>query len=83
MEEFELDTYLMQNLRIKKFNKYDNNYYLVYDKEDGDWLAGWDYSFQSHFIYFKEVEKEVLKTLTEKGITMRELREAYKKLGWI
>lgn len=83
MGDFELDTYLSQNLRIKKFEVGRRNDFLVYDAKTGEWYIDYKFRQQSQFVYFEKIDDSVAETLTEKGITMRELQENYRYLGWL
>lgn len=83
-EDFKLKEYLEYNLSVKRYYCTDEeNYFLVCDLKGKKWLRAWDTEKRSQFVYFEYIDDEVIEVLTEELVTMEELQEAFKELGWL
>lgn len=87
---FDLVDYLNKNLIKKEFKKGEDNFYLYYDHEHNVWEIANSIRFEEIKVYFDCIHIEdriifnkVAKTLTDKQITPKQLKQAYKELGWI
>lgn len=87
---FDLVDYLNKNLIKKEFKQGDYNFYLYYDHEHNVWDISKNVGFEEMIVYFDCVNIEdriilnqVAKTLTDKKITPKQLKQVYKSLNWI
>lgn len=80
---FDLVDFLKENLEPEEFEYEGNNYTLIYDYNTKALYTNIDILIESTFPYFKSISFDVLGTLNENKITMKQLKEAYRKLGWI
>ena len=81
---FDLVDYLNKNLITKEFKQGDGNFYLCYDHNYNMWRRSQSTIFEEMSVYFGEIMiDQVAKTLTDKKITPKQLKQAYKELGWI
>lgn len=90
IKPFDLVDYLNKNLIKKEFKKGEDNFYLCYDHEHNVWEASKNIRFEEMKVYFdcihiedRIILNQVAKTLTDKKITPKQLKQAYKELGWI
>ncbi len=85
---FDLVEFLKKNLVPKEFKEDDDNIFLNYDyiEKRIDWDCNEIVEIMGT-IYFEDVEFEKLNILVnemnDRGITPEQLKEAYKKLGWL
>jgi hypothetical protein len=84
---FNLVEFLRENTRCVDFDYAWNNYYIYYDEGDEefymDYLTCLDYV---GLIYLDNRDSDlnyVVKTLNEHKVTSKELKDAYKLLGWV
>lgn len=82
-EEFNLVKYLGENLSPTKFQNGNTNEYLGYDYNDEEWKIFKVLSKDIITVYFISICDTVLEKLTFEKITPDQLKEAYKKLGWL
>lgn len=83
---FDLFKFLKENLITKEYSMYGDNYYIYYDYESGNYYVYNENDKCETFglIYFeKENIIKVVNTLQENKITPHQLKEAFKKLGWL
>ena len=81
---FDLVDYLNKNLITKEFKKGEDNFYLIYDPKYNMWRRAQSTRFEEMTVYFGEIMiDQVVQTLTDKKITPKQLKQAYKELGWI
>lgn len=87
---FDLVDYLNKNLIKKEFKKGEDNFYLYYDHEHNVWETYDSARFEEMTVYFdciniedRIIFNQVAKTLTDKKITPKQLKQACKELGWI
>ena len=87
---FDLVDYLNKNLITKEFKKGEDNFYLYYDYNCNVWDISKSIRFEEITVYFdciniedRIIFNQVAKTLTDKKITPKQLKQAYKELGWI
>lgn len=90
IKPFYLVDYLNKNLIKKEFKQGDDNFYLYYDHEHNVWDISKNIRFEEMKVYFDYIHTEdriilnqVAKTLTDKKITPKQLKQVYKELGWI
>lgn len=85
---FDLVEFLKKNLVPKEFKEDDDNIFLNYDyiEKRIDWDCNEIVEIMGT-IYFEDVEFEKLNILVnemnDRGVTPEQLKEAYKKLGWL
>ena len=85
---FDLVEFFKKNLVPKEFKEDDDNIFLNYDyiEKRIDWDCNEIVEIMGT-IYFEDVEFEKLNILVnemnDRGITPEQLKEAYKKLGWL
>lgn len=85
---FDLVEFLKKNLVPKEFKEDDDNIFLNYDYIEKciDWDCNEIVEIMGT-IYFEDVEFEKLNILVnemnDRGVTPEQLKEAYKKLGWL
>ena len=85
---FDLVEFLKENLTPKEFKEDDDNIFLNYDyiEKRIDWDCNEIVEIMGT-IYFEDVEFEKLNILVnemnDRGVTPEQLKEAYKKLGWL
>lgn len=80
---FNLVNFLKENLTYKEFVKDEKNYILYFDANRGkwDWIdLGNDYVFTA---YFNDCTYKIVNKLSEQKISPKQLKEAYKELGWL
>lgn len=87
---FDLVDYLNKNLIKKEFKKGEDNFYLYYDYNCNVWDISKSIRFEEMTVYFdciniedRIIFNQVAKTLTDKKITPKQLKQACKELGWI
>lgn len=83
---FNLIEFLSDNLQVKKFIPRSDNVTIVYNYSSNAWEVGIHKYVYYETVYLQVSENilsYVLRTLTEKRITPKELRKAYKKLKWL
>ena len=90
IKPFDLVDYLNKNLIKKEFKQGDDNFYLYYDHTYNVWDISKNIRFEEMKVYFdcihiedKLIFNQVAKTLTDKKITPKQLKQAYKSLNWI
>lgn len=80
---FDLTTFLKRNLTPYEIDGHRRVSLLAFSVVDSCWL---DFNVQSYDLgiqTFAEIPKVVLERLNEEQITVEELHEAYKQLGWM
>lgn len=80
-KSFDLVEFLKVNLEPREFEYESNNEYLGYD--DGEWKRCVSSRVEVPTVYFKSICDSVTDELTTEGITVKQLIQAYKDLGWI
>lgn len=80
---FDLVEYLRENLQPTEFRVGEENFYLYFEAEDEKW-----YSFSSEIdiaitVYFKTCTREIVEDLAKNKVTVQQLKQAYKELGWL
>lgn len=80
---FDLVKYLEENLSPADFTKDVSNDYLGYDYCDEEWKRFVAIHKDILTVYFISICDTVLETLTNEKITPKQLKEAYKELGWL
>lgn len=80
---FDLVNYLKENLSPADFTKDVSNDYLGYDYCDEEWKRFVSIHKDILTVYFISICDTVLETLTKEKITPKQLKEAYKELGWL
>ena len=80
---FDLVNYLKENLSPADFTKDVSNDYLGYDYCDEEWKRFVSIHKDIRTVYFISICDTVLETLTKEKITPKQLKEAYKELGWL
>lgn len=80
---FDLIKYLEENLIPVDFTKDVSNDYLGYDYCDEEWKRFAAIHKDILTVYFISIYDTVLETLTNEKITPKQLKEAYKELGWL
>ena len=90
IKPFDLVDYLKKNLIKKEFKQGDDNSYLCYDHKYNVWETYDSARFEELNVYFDCIHIEdriilnhVAKSLTDKNITTKQLKQAYKSLNWI
>lgn len=86
--KFNLVEFLKENLDPKEFVYKEKNIFLNYDYQKEE--VNWDYVKEDEImgtVHFKEIELEKLNSIINEmniqGVTPQQLKEAYKKLGWL
>lgn len=79
-KHFDLVDFLKENLEPKEFKFEEWNEYIV--NIDEVWVGRATTCIEIPTIYFKSVRDSVLDTLTTEKVTMKQLKQAYKELGW-
>lgn len=83
---FNLVEFLRENLEPKEFEQDTSNIELYFSHKTNRWKWGINIMTQSiGAIYFKESDKSscVVATLNDNNVTIQQLKQAYKKLGWL
>lgn len=80
---FDLVEFLKRNLEPEEFEYESNNYTLLYDYSTKALYIDIDILIESTFPYFKSISFEILGTLNDNKITLKQLKEAYRELGWL
>ena len=90
IKPFDLVDYLNKNLIKKEFKQGDDNSYLCYDHKYNVWETYDSARFEEFNVYFdcihiedRIILNQVAKALTDKKITPKQLKQAYKSLNWI
>lgn len=81
---FNLAEFLINNLEPKEFENGKPNYYLRFTKSFDN---SWSFEINCHTdmigVCFKEGKRSIEIELTRNKITPKQLRDAYKELGWL
>lgn len=81
---FNLAEFLINNLEPKEFENGKPNYYLRFTKSFDN---SWSFEVNCHTdmigVCFKEGKRSIEIELTRNKITPKQLRDAYKELGWL
>lgn len=81
---FNLVEFLRDNLQPKEFENGKPNYYLCFTKSfDNSWSFELNRHTDMVSVCFKEGKRDVEIELIRKSVTPQQLRQAYKKLGWL
>ncbi len=83
IKPLDLVEFLKENLVPKEFEYESDNYTLLYDYSTKALYINIDIQTESTFPYFNSISFEVLGTLNDNKITLKQLKQAYKKLNWI
>lgn len=82
-EKFDLVKFLKENLKPKEFEAGEYNNYFYFNMKDNEWYVSYNHYFQEIKTYFSNINYDFVNTLNENKVTPKELKEAYKELGWL
>lgn len=75
---------LSETLEVKEFECGEYNYSIDYSHEFNSFTTIITKKIETlGRVYFKDVPNSTLKTLNDNGVTLKQLKEAYKELGWL
>lgn len=95
IKPFDLVGFLKENFVRKEFEPWGFNFYLYYDHLNETFSISRDSSYEKCDVYFKFNSQKFKQNLTRKDknniiyelnqnkITIQQLKEAYKELGWL
>lgn len=82
-EKFNLVEFLKENLKPKEFEVGECNNYFYFNMKDNEWYVSYNHYFQEIKTYFSNINRDFVNTLNENKVIPKELKEAYKELGWL
>lgn len=81
---FNLKEFLKENLEPKEFVFNESNYYLYWQNSKQKIDYGYNIDYEDFKAHFKETNiVTVVETLNDNKITKKQLKQAFKELGWI
>lgn len=80
---FDLVEFLRENLKPKEFVNDMLNYYLYFDYDSSSWHSLYNEYCERMDTYFKFIGCNITEELNNNMISPKQLRDAYKKLGWL
>lgn len=80
---FNLVEFLRENLEPKEFEAGECNNYFYFNIKDNEWHVSYNHYFQEIKTYFSNINYDFTNTLNENKVTPKELKDAYKILGWL
>lgn len=78
---FNLVEFLKENLEPKEFEYYKGNEYIIH--RDGELDCSSTAYAEIPTVYFKAVYDPVLDILNTNKVTIKQLKQSYKELGWL
>lgn len=81
---FNLKEFLRENLEPKEFKCDENNYFLYWNEstENFGYLYSTFGEYMQPYFTIKNIQ-EVIDTLNENCVALKDLKQAFKELGWI
>lgn len=87
VKPFDLVKFLKDNLIPEEFTSGERNLFLFIDNRTKKWCFGCTNYCEANGVYFKldnrEHRNNIINKLKENKVTPRQLRNAYKELGWL
>lgn len=80
---FDLVNFLRESLKVKKFIKNEDNYYLIYHHKTERLEQQCNAYAELDGVCFNFISIAVMEKLNKEKITIDQLKQAYKTLGWL